>query len=131
MKRHMYPALLAALVVLIGCTTTKLVETPPGSGTYQKVVEVDPKLKAGLEAASQLNEASKLFNPFSGAVSIVLGTIASLATWNAQRKNSQLDAVISGVEAKGGSEVKAAIKSAAMCKGVEKSLNKSVKAVTG
>ena len=131
MKRHLYPALLAALVVLIGCTTTKLVETPPGSGEYKKIAEVDPKLVAALEATGQLNEASKLFNPFSGAVTIALGSISAFATWFAQRKQKQLDATIIGVEAKGGSDVKEAIQAAAMAKGVEKSLNKAVKSVTG
>ncbi len=130
MKRHLYPALLAILFV-IGCTTTKLVETPPGSGNFQKVTEVDPKLTAGLEAAGQLNEASKLFNPFYTPISLGLGAIASFATWFARRRTSQLNAVITGVEAAGGVDVKAAIKSAAMASGVEKSLQEQVKSVTG
>ncbi len=131
MKRHLYPALFAALFVLIGCTTTKLIENPPGSGKFEEVAVVDPKLQSALEAANAVNEASKPFNPVSGAVSIALGTIASFAAWFAQRKNAQLRATIIGVEAKGGSDVKAAIRSAAMASGVESSLNKVVASITG
>ena len=130
MKTKLY-LIIATVLVIVGCTTTKLVENPPGSGKFEKVVDVDPKLQAALDAANSINEASKPFNTFSGAVAIGLTTIASFATWFARRKTAQLNATIAGVEAKGGSDVKAAIKSAAMAAGVENSLNKAVKSVTG
>jgi hypothetical protein len=125
------PTLFVAALILAGCTTTKLVENPPGSGKYDKVVEVDPKLKSALDAAKQLNDGSALFNPYSGAIAIVLGATTALAEWRARRKNDLLRATIAGVEAKGGTDVKEAIKSAAMTTGVEAALNKAVKSVTG
>jgi hypothetical protein len=125
------PTLFVAALILAGCTTTKVVEKPPGSGNFEKVVEVDPRLKAGIDAAKQLNDGSALFNPYSGAIAIVLGATTALAEWRARRKNDLLRATIAGVEAKGGSDVKEAIKNAAMTLGVEASLNKSVKSITG
>jgi hypothetical protein len=122
---------LAIMLVMVGCTVTKLVENPPGSGKYDKVVEVDPKLTSGLEAAKAVNDAAKPFFPFSPVVDIGLGTVAALAAWFAKRKSDQLKATIVGVEAKGGEAVKTAIKEAAMASGVESGLNKVVKSITG
>ena len=131
MKRTLTIVALVAVTAFIGCTTTKLVETPPGSGNYKEVAEVDPRLTAGLETATGVNTVTAPFNPWHGLVTIGIGTIAAIGEWNRRRKQAQLDAVVAGVEAKGGEAVKEAIKNIAMTQKIEGELNKTVKRVTG
>jgi len=124
-------SLIVIALVLIGCTTTRLVETPPGSGNYKKVAETDPRVTTGLNTATGVNDVLGPINPWHGLVTLGITTIAGVAEWNRRRKQTQLDTVIAGVEAKGGADVKEAIKNIAMANGVESALNKSVAKVTG
>lgn len=125
--------LLAAVLVIAGCTVTRTFEDPPGSGNTKTEHVVDPKLAGGLEAAKAINDASAPFSPFAGLIGIAIGAVGAGATWFAKYKNTrdQLHATIIGVEQKGGEDVKAAIRDAAMAAGVESSLGKVVQKVTG
>lgn len=123
--------LLAAAIAIAGCTTTKLVEDPPGSGTFKKVAETDPRFTKGLETTKGVAEVFGPVNPWHGLVTILLGGAAAVAEWNKRRKQAQLDAVITGVENAGNEAVKKEIRAAAMATKVEAQLNDSVKKVTG
>ena len=124
-------ALAALVIVLAGCTTAKVAETPPGSGHYTTNVVVDPKLEAALTTIGSVNAATTPVNPFSGLITIGLAAITAGASWFAKRKNDALNATIAGVEKAGTPEVKKAIMNEAISAGVEASLNKSVQNVTG
>jgi len=120
-------------VALIGCTSTKVTETPPGSGNYATNYVVDPRLVTAIETAKAVNDATAPVNPFSGAVEIGLGAVAALAAWFAKRKNDQanqhallLKTVVQGVENAGNSEVKATIQKHAVNIGVEGDLSSAV-----
>ncbi len=125
-----------AVLAFVACTTTEVKENPPGSGILQTNDIVHPKLTAGLEAAKAVNDASAPFNPWHGLGAIIIGGIASSASWWAKYKNTrrQLEAVIEGVEtATDKSQVqsfKAIIQETAKEAGIEKSLNKTVRALT-
>lgn len=120
-------------ICFAGCTTTKVTETPPGSGNFQTNSAVDPKFTSTLETIGAINEASKPVNPFSGLVSIGLATAAAIATWVAKRKNDQnaqtsqlLKVVVQGVEQADNAEVKSTIQNHAVNIGVEGKLNDTV-----
>lgn len=123
--------ILALGIIVIGCTTTKLAETPPGSGNYKKVVEVDPRLTTGLGTATGVNDVIGPINPWHGLVTLGITTIAGVAEWNRRRKQAQLDAVITGVEKADNAAVKKAINEAALDAKVAVGLNAAVKKVTG
>jgi len=123
--------LLATVLMIVGCTTTKLVEDPPGSGKFKQVAETDPRFTTGLQTTEGVAGVFAPINPWHGLVTVLLGAAGGIAEWNRRRKQAQLDAVIAGVEAKGGTDVKTAIQNIAMTKGVEDALNKSVQKVTG
>ena len=122
---------IAVLVLMAGCATTKLIETPPGSGNYQKVAETDPRVTNALQTGTAVNDATALFNPWHGLVTVLLGAGAGIAEWNRRRKQAQLDAVVGGVEASGSPELKKTIQTIALAKGVEAGLNDTVVRVTG
>jgi len=129
-------SILVLSAVLIGCTSTKVSETPPGSGNYSTNYVVDPRLVTAIETAKAVNDATKPVNPFSGAVEIGLGAVAALAAWFAKRKNDQanqqallLKTVVQGVENAGNAEVKAAIQKHAVNVGVEGKLGDAVSKV--
>ena len=130
-----YIAFLVCIVALASlitaCTVTRLVETPPGSGQYKKVVDTDPRFKNGLDAANATNDATALINPWHGLVTIGLGAAAAIAEWNRRRKQAVVDAVITGVETAGDEATKKAINKVALAQKVEGDLNKSVQRVTG
>lgn len=119
-------ALALAAIALIGCTVTRQVENPPGSGNYVPQHVVDPRLTSALETAGAVNSATALVNPYSPVLEIGLGAAAAIATWFAKRKNDQsnqnaalLKTVIQGVENSGSSDVKTAIQTHAVNIGVE------------
>ena len=122
---------IAMLSFIVGCTTTKLVETPPGSGQYKKVAETDPRFTTGLQTAEGVARVFGPINPWHGLVTIGLGAAAAIAEWNKRRKQAQLDAVITGVEAADNPAVKKAIYDASVAAKVEPQLSQSVKNVTG
>jgi len=122
-------ALALAATVVVGCTTTEVRETPPGSGVYSTNVVVDPKLTTALETIGAINTATEPVNPASAPITITLAAISAIAAWVAKRKNdalnntsNQLKAVIQGVEAVPSVDVKAAIQKQATVLGVESDL---------
>lgn len=124
------------MAVIVGCTTTKIDETPPGSGVYTTNVVIDPKLETALTTIGAVNEATKPVNPFSGLITIGLAAITAGASWFAKRKNDQLlastgqlKAVIQGVEIANATGVKEAIKAQAIVLGAEELLNSTVQKV--
>lgn len=131
MKKTLMLMIATMAIIIVGCTTTKLVETPPGSGVFKKVAEVDPRVTTGLNTATGISEVVGPINLWHGIVTIGIGAVAAFAEWNKRRKQAQLDAVVAGVEAKGGTDVKEAIKTAAMASGIEAELNKTVTRITG
>lgn len=124
---------LTMAVVLIGCTTTRVSEEPPGSGNYSTNVVLDPRFTNAVGTIGAVNDATQGVNPFHGLVSIALGAVAAGAGWWVKYKNTrrQLETVIAGVEAVGGTAVKAAIREQAVADKIEGSLSKTVKQVTG
>lgn len=131
MKKPNLILLLLAALVIASCTVTRVVEDPPGSGNVKNVAETDPRVTNTLATVGAVNEATSLVNPWHGLITVLIGAAGGIAEWNRRRKQAQLDAVIAGVESKGSADVKAAIKSVAMSKGVESDLSKSVQKVTG
>ena len=122
--------------LLLGCTTTKITETPPGSGNYSTNVVVDPKLETALATAGAINTATAPVNPFSPLVEIVLGAITVGAGWYAKKKNDDaasktilLKTVVQSVDAIDQQPVKDAIQAHAVKVGVEGELSKFVKQV--
>lgn len=122
---------LTLILLIVGCAVTRTIEDPPGSGHLKKVAETDPRFTNALNTAKAVGDATAPVNPWYGLVTVLFGAAAGVAEWNRRRKQAQLDAVIAGVEAKGGTEVKTAIQNVAMANGVEAALNKSVQKVTG
>lgn len=131
MKKLLLGALLC--VSLAACTTTKVVEEPPGSGNYSTNVVLDPKFTNAVGTIGAVNDATAPINPFHGLISIGLGAVAAGAAWWAKYKNTrrQLETVIAGVESVGGAAVKTAIHNQAVADKIEGSLSKTVKQVTG
>lgn len=123
--------IMALAALLTACTVTKLVETPPGSGQYKPTAETDPRFTKGLETAEGVAGVFGPINPWHGLVTILFGGAAAIAEWNKRRKQAQLDAVITGVEAADSGAVKKAIYDAAVAAKVEPALNKTVKNLTG
>lgn len=133
MKLRSLISIVALSVVIIGCTTTKRTETPPGSGNYQTNAIVDPRFESTISTIGAVNSATAGVNPFSPLISIGLGAATAIATWFAKRKNDQaaqsnllLRTVVQGVEQSGSSEVKSAIEKHASRIGVEGSLGPTV-----
>jgi hypothetical protein len=135
MKHLKYIISVAAIgIILLGCTTAKVSENPPGSGNYKTNYVTDPRVTSTIDTIAAVNDATKAANPFSGVVSIGLATAAALASWIAKRKNDsltnvsgQLQAVVQGIEmAPSNQEVKDAIQSHATRMGVEGELSKTV-----
>lgn len=122
---------LTAILLIVGCAVTRVVEDPPGSGQFKKVAETDPRFTKGLETAEGVAGVFGPINPWHGLVTILLGGAAAVAEWNKRRKQAQLDAVITGVENAGSDAVKKEIRSAAMATKIEPLLNESVKKLTG
>lgn len=136
-KRIITIVALVAATAIIGCTSTKVTETPPGSGNFVTNHIVDPNLTAGLETAKAINDATKPVNPFAGVVEIGLGTIAALAAWFAKRKNDQatqstllLRTVVQGVEQADDTKVKETIEKHATKMGVQGPLGTAVAKIT-
>jgi hypothetical protein len=124
---------LALAGILIGCTTTKVTEEPPGSGQFSTNHVVDPKLTTGLQTVGAVNEATRAVNPFAPLVDIGLAAALAIAAFVAKRKNDQasqakllLKTVIQGVETADNQEVKAVIEKHAVNVGVEGKLSGAV-----
>lgn len=124
------------VAIIVGCTTTEVKETAPGSGVYSTNVVVDPKFETALTTVKAVNTATAPLNPFSPLVEITLGAIAAGATWFAKRKNDQnaqnallLKTVIQGVENAATPAVKQAIQDHASRIGVEGELGTTVQQV--
>ena len=135
-KTKIIATILVIAAIIVGCTTTKVTETPPGSGIYSTNVVVDPKLTTALETIGAINTATTPVNPVSAPITITLAAISAIAAWVAKRKNdalsntaSQLKAVIQGVESSPGTETKAAVQKQATILGVESDLYSTVQKV--
>lgn len=126
-------SVMAAALLVAGCTTARVTESPPGSGNYSTNYVVDPRLEAGLVTAGAVNAATAPVNPFSPLVEIGLGAVAAAATWFAKRKNDQatqanslLKVVVQGVENSDNADAKKAIQAHAVNVGAEGALNSAV-----
>ena len=126
--------LATAALLLVGCTTTKVDETPPGSGHYTTNTIVSPKLEAVLTTAGAVNTATAPVNPFSPLITIGLAAITAGASWFAKYKNDKanssallLRTVVQGVENSGSAEAKKAIETHAINLGVEGDLGQTVR----
>lgn len=126
-----YIAVGLLLTTLYGCTVTRTVEEPPGSGNLKKVAETDPRFTQVTDTIGAVNTATSPINPWHGLVTIGLAAATAIAEWNRRRKQAVIDAVVSGVEVSGSTEAKQAIQKAALAQGVEATLNKTVQRVTG
>lgn len=137
MKKLLISLAVTALLVT-GCTTPQVAETPPGSGNYSTNYITDPKLTAALTTIGAVNAATAPVNPYSPLVEIGLGAAALMASWFAKRKNDQaatsaalLKATVIGVEDAAHPETKKAIQESASRLGVEGELGTFVRSVNG
>lgn len=127
---------MASLLLLAGCTTTKVTEAPPGSGNYSTNVVVDPKLTGALETVKAVNDATAAVNPYATPINLGLGLVGAIAAWVAKRKNDKLNSsnallkvVVQGVDQANNPIVKEAIAKHATMVGVEGELSQVVNKV--
>lgn len=131
LKHIIVAIVMTAVLLIVGCAVTRVIEDPPGSGNLKKVAETDPRFTKGLQTAEGVAGVFGPINPWHGLVTILLGGAAAVADWNRRRKQAVLDAVITGVENAGSDATKKAINAAAMAAKVEPALNEDVKKITG